>query len=140
MTTPICDTCNDTHRTTLTSDGEVDQVVMCTRCPVPCADCRSKPQGAFCATTPCGCACHAPKRTWQPPSLHFGDALELMRRGGKARRQSWPARWFISIRDGQICLLGEGLVWTPMAGRNVSLGAGEAEASDLLATDWVVMP
>lgn len=50
---PICSTCNDTH--TMTLDGTV---VMCTRCPVPCQECRSDGRGPFCETTPCACTCH----------------------------------------------------------------------------------
>lgn len=123
---------------TLTRDGEVDQVVMCTRCPLPCRECGQG--GPFCATTPCACACHGKRQAVDVPTVAFGVALEAMRAGKKARRQSWPARWFISVKGGQIYLLGDGFVWTPMAGRNVSLGSGETEASDLLATDWVVLP
>lgn len=54
ISAPTCSTCNDTHSMT-----QGDRDVMCTRCPVPCGLCRSKPQGAYCATTPCTCPCHA---------------------------------------------------------------------------------
>lgn len=50
--TPTCSTCNDTHVMPLG-----DREVMCTRCPRPCERCGN---GPFCATTPCGCSCHAP--------------------------------------------------------------------------------
>lgn len=53
----VCDTCQDTHMMTL---GE--RTVMCTRCPTPCESCRQRYKnagpGAYCASTPCGCACH----------------------------------------------------------------------------------
>lgn len=54
MTT--CATCDDSHRMTL---GDRD--VPCTHCPLPCLACK-QPGGAYCAATPCGCACHAPAR------------------------------------------------------------------------------
>lgn len=56
---PVCSTCCDTHRMTL-HEGEDEREVMCTRCPVPCERCRSKPQGPYCAATPCPCECHTP--------------------------------------------------------------------------------
>lgn len=49
----VCDTCQDTHRMTLR-----DQVVACTRCPVPCSSCRGGYSSAYCGDTPCRCACH----------------------------------------------------------------------------------
>ncbi len=59
---PICTTCNDSHVMTLSRGGRAEQVVACTRCPVPCEACRQRTPGqgagAFCATTPCACACH----------------------------------------------------------------------------------
>jgi hypothetical protein len=51
---PVCDACNDTHRVHMEDLGDV----MCTRCPTPCQQCRAGGTGAFCATTPCSCACH----------------------------------------------------------------------------------
>jgi hypothetical protein len=51
---PACSTCNDTHRMELR-----EREAPCTRCPVPCQACRD---GAYCATTPCACACHARAR------------------------------------------------------------------------------
>lgn len=54
---PVCTTCNDTHMMELG-----DREVMCTRCPVPCEQCRSRGPGLaggpYCAATPCGCGCH----------------------------------------------------------------------------------
>jgi len=55
----VCSTCNDTHLMTLGDDQEV----LCTRCPVPCQNCRGKNkegyrQGAYCDTIPCPCLCH----------------------------------------------------------------------------------
>jgi len=47
----VCDTCDDTHMMVMSERGDV----MCTRCPVPCGDCRS---GAYCKETPCDCSCH----------------------------------------------------------------------------------
>ncbi len=73
MTKPICDTCNDTHRMTLTRDGEANQVVMCTRCPLPCRECGQG--GPFCTAAPCGCACHVKRATEEP----FNTALKSMR-------------------------------------------------------------
>jgi hypothetical protein len=49
-----CPTCDDTHQMQL---GE--RTVMCTRCPTPCEHCQAKPQGPYCATTPCSCECHS---------------------------------------------------------------------------------
>lgn len=62
----ICSTCNDTHKMALR-----DRMVPCTRCPLPCDDCRGHElparrnltdrrggNGAFCAVTPCACPCH----------------------------------------------------------------------------------
>ena len=58
----VCSTCNDTHAMALGA-GQV----MCTRCPVPCELCRARHRnggaGAYCATTPCTCACHASRGT-----------------------------------------------------------------------------
>ncbi len=51
----VCSTCNDSHVMTLPRGD-----VMCTRCPVPCVRCRGG-FTAYCAETPCSCACHAPK-------------------------------------------------------------------------------
>lgn len=50
----ICEVCSDTHIMTLR-----DQSVPCTRCPVPCQECRAHGTGAFCRYTPCKCDCHA---------------------------------------------------------------------------------
>jgi len=37
-----------------------DRIVMCTRCPTPCRSCASDSgRGAYCATVPCLCLCHA---------------------------------------------------------------------------------
>ena len=55
--TPTCSTCNDTHRMQL---GE--RSVMCTRCPLPCQDCRGRDRDPYCATNPCKCACHGRRR------------------------------------------------------------------------------
>jgi hypothetical protein len=49
----VCNSCNDTHWVD-TARGRH----MCTRCPVPCQRCRVGGNGAFCAATPCACACH----------------------------------------------------------------------------------
>lgn len=51
---PICTQCNDTHRI----HRESGTTVACAWCPVPCERCRQK-LGAFCASTPCACSCHA---------------------------------------------------------------------------------
>jgi hypothetical protein len=56
--TPICTTCADTHVMWLGDDGD-SRKVMCTRCPVPCQQCREGGNGAYCAVTPCPCGCHA---------------------------------------------------------------------------------
>ena len=60
---PVCSTCNDTHQMTIHGEGEVDRVVMCTQCPVPCQRCRAGGNGPYCEKTPCDCACHAKHRT-----------------------------------------------------------------------------
>jgi hypothetical protein len=49
----ICKTCNDTHWMMLGDDR-----VMCTRCPVPCQQCRRFGNGPYCEVTPCSCRCH----------------------------------------------------------------------------------
>lgn len=72
--------------------------------------------------------------------VSFSAALYAMREGKKVRRLSWPARWYIHARDGQIYFLGRGLIWTPSAARCVSLKDEAREDSDLLATDWTVLP
>jgi hypothetical protein len=87
---PVCSTCGDTHRMQL---GE--RTVMCTRCPTPCEHCQAKPQGPYCATTPCPCECHrepAPKpETASFPALPLNandesivDAM-MAKRQGEAR-------------------------------------------------------
>lgn len=53
---PVCSTCNDTHRMMWGEEG-TEREVPCTRCPTPCDRCRIH-QAAYCAKTPCGCACH----------------------------------------------------------------------------------
>lgn len=56
--TPVCARCNDTHVMHL---EELGRDVPCTACPVPCSgdvSCRVAGTGAYCATTPCNCACH----------------------------------------------------------------------------------
>lgn len=50
----VCVACNDTHRVEVEDHG----TQMCTRCPIPCTRCRAGGNGAFCASTPCSCACH----------------------------------------------------------------------------------
>lgn len=84
---PVCATCNDTHLMTL---GDRD--VMCTRCPVPCSRCRSKPQGAYCATTPCACSCHAAAAREQParePVARQPSCTNNSPPGLTARWQDW---------------------------------------------------
>lgn len=49
--TPVCKACSDTHHFPISG-------FMCTYCPTPCDQCRSKPQRPYCATTPCACDCH----------------------------------------------------------------------------------
>lgn len=52
MSDPVCTHCDDTHLFPVSG-------FMCTYCPVPCRSCAtSGGRGAFCATTPCPCACH----------------------------------------------------------------------------------
>ena len=53
----ICSHCNDTHFMMLR-----DARVLCTRCPVPCQECREGGTGAFCESTPCPCPCHRDRR------------------------------------------------------------------------------
>ena len=47
----VCSTCSDTH--TMPATG-----FMCTHCPLPCMQCRCQVCNAYCASTPCTCACH----------------------------------------------------------------------------------
>lgn len=56
----VCETCNDTHMMTLYRSGHARDV-MCTRCPAPCEECRGTTNTAYCAVTPCPCACHPKK-------------------------------------------------------------------------------
>lgn len=58
----VCETCNDTHRMHTEERGDVP----CTRCPVPCRACQGAGQSAYCATTPCACACHERTKTFPP--------------------------------------------------------------------------
>jgi hypothetical protein len=59
---PICTTCKDTHTMHRTSSSGDGDLVMCTSCPAPCEQCRSRGPGQmggpYCAKTPCDCACH----------------------------------------------------------------------------------
>ena len=58
---PVCSLCNDTHRMEL-----CDREVPCTHCPTPCMICASDVgRGAYCATTPCTCGCHAVRAAQQ---------------------------------------------------------------------------
>lgn len=55
-TKPVCDSCHDTHQVHNEERGESR---MCTRCPRPCRKCANGyGRGAYCAKTPCACACH----------------------------------------------------------------------------------
>ncbi len=82
MTEITCETCNDTHSMSLRGS-----LVPCTRCPTPCQECRINGRGAYCATTPCACACHsivdrpAPTAT---PALDL-DAAEKRADGFRGR-------------------------------------------------------
>ncbi len=49
----VCQTCNDTHQMELGG-----AIVGCTRCPVPCQECRMGGTGPYCERTPCPCICH----------------------------------------------------------------------------------
>jgi hypothetical protein len=47
---------------------------LCTHCPTPCQSCRTDGVGAFCASTPCPCACHG--RMFAPDPVkprHYKD-------------------------------------------------------------------
>lgn len=61
---------------------------MCTRCPVPCQECRAGGTGAFCGKTPCGCQCHDPRRARESLDAHaagyaaaVADVVAWMRKG-----------------------------------------------------------
>lgn len=60
----VCSTCNDTHRRHHTQLG---RDVPCIECPMPCGSCReiNAVAGAYCATTPCNCKCHAAPEVWR---------------------------------------------------------------------------
>lgn len=72
----VCETCSDSHRMPLRGE-----LVMCTKCPVPCMFCSGGPFRPYCASTPCMCACHSPKKvaTEQEPELLrlFRDLIAL---------------------------------------------------------------
>jgi hypothetical protein len=53
----VCARCQDTHRMWL---EDLERMVPCTACPVPCQECRVMGRGAYCASTPCNCKCHKP--------------------------------------------------------------------------------
>lgn len=55
--TPVCETCSDTHKMDLHG-----ATVMCTRCPLPCQECRQNGTGPFCESTPCSCTCHKKRK------------------------------------------------------------------------------
>lgn len=59
---PVCSKCCDTHRMTVQRDTD-PKVWPCTFCPTPCEACRGE-RSAYCAQTPCGCACHTKPRPW----------------------------------------------------------------------------
>jgi hypothetical protein len=82
-TPPVCSTCNDTHRMTL---GERLGHVPCTHCPRPCRACAGdNGRLAYCAKTPCPCACHAAARASTPKRY--------------ARFRADPQKLRVSIRD-----------------------------------------
>lgn len=57
-TSPVCSVCNDTHAVEHKTIGTAP----CPVCPVPCDACRATPESilsAYCANTPCACACHS---------------------------------------------------------------------------------
>lgn len=56
--TPVCRRCGDTHAVW---DSQIERMVMCTACPVPCDKCRKDGNGAYCDTPHCPCDCHKPK-------------------------------------------------------------------------------
>lgn len=80
---PVCSTCCDTHRMTLH-----EREVMCTRCPVPCERCRSKPQGPYCAVTPCPCECHRKGEPANSPEIPDGSDLDKTYRDSDGRECS----------------------------------------------------
>lgn len=74
--TATCSTCNDTHVMALFGNE-----VLCTRCPVPCDLCRQRPQGPYCASTPCLCGCHRASAGMQAPTpATIREHIELSRR------------------------------------------------------------
>lgn len=76
----VCETCNDTHSMELRG-----MVVMCTKCPTPCQQCRSGGNGPFCETTPCACKCHVGRMIPKPPPEWREYPREMAERVGKKR-------------------------------------------------------
>jgi hypothetical protein len=87
MAEPTCKACNDTHVMTITV-GFDEREVMCTHCPVPCHECRAGGNGAYCAITPCSCACHGRKVVRTPNEIADALHLECM----SWRAEDWRAR------------------------------------------------
>lgn len=109
----VCTNCDDSHMMYL--DG--GRPVPCTACPSPCDQCRAGGIGAYCSQTPCGCACHQPKRTVDHPQhyrpgpyeainvieawklgFNLGNAVKYIARHdlkGSAVEDLKKARWYL---------------------------------------------
>lgn len=98
---PVCARCNDTHRVPAPNAGPFgDGTWMCTSCPVPCRSCANDcGRGAFCAVTPCPCACHGRREPVlsAPTDLHRANArriiaeqrLETLRDALREQAETW---------------------------------------------------
>jgi len=95
---PVCSTCNDTHQMVLHGEmGHDERVVMCTRCPTPCEECRTRGPGRaggpYCATTRCACQCHA-KNVPSPAMVAFRASIRAGIEEANARNAKLvPVTW-----------------------------------------------
>lgn len=115
-TKPICSTCNDTHTMTLHGpNGDVlrDREVPCTYCPTPCERCRQH-LGAFCATTPCPCVCHADSYEYRGRGATTLPAIPAVELGSRAEVGRILKRAGVPV-DCMVALLGEEKSTDPIA-------------------------
>ena len=111
----VCKTCQDTHQMWM---SDLERKVPCTACPTPCQVCRFEGKGAYCATTPCSCSCHAPVA---PPA---GIDLAVIQKHIQAHRADPNAFHLVSLGAYLVEHMDEA----------VELLAGAIRAQELLAS------